>query len=139
VNQAIAAKDLLALAAAYGIPSTRVDGSDVLAVRAATMAAVERARSGGGPSFVECQTYRFEGHYFGEPQMYRSREEVEEARRSRDPIARLEAVLEAEYGVDVEELHTLEAEASEVIREALEFAQESPEPLPETLREYVYV
>jgi TPP-dependent pyruvate/acetoin dehydrogenase alpha subunit len=139
VDEVIAAKDLPALAAAHGIPSTRVDGSDALAVHAATTAAVERARSGGGPSFIECQTYRFEGHYFGEPQVYRSREEVEEARRSRDPIARLEDMLEVEYGIDVEELQALEAEASEVIREALEFARESPDPLPETLREYVYV
>jgi TPP-dependent pyruvate/acetoin dehydrogenase alpha subunit len=138
VDDSIAVKDRLALAAAYGVPGARVDGQDVRAVYQATVEAVEQARSGGGPSFIECQTYRFEGHYFGEPQVYRTREEVEEVRRSRDPIARLGAVLEAEHGLDSEELRALETEASKMVKEALEFAQQSPDPLPETYQEYVY-
>ena len=138
VDESIAIKDLPALAAAYGMPGAQVDGSDAPAVYEATVEAAERARSGAGPSFIECQTYRFEGHYFGEPQVYRTREEVEEARRSRDPIARMGAVLETGYGVGAEELQALEAEASKAAEEAREFAQRSPDPLPQAYKEYVY-
>ncbi len=83
-SQSIAIRDRVAFAATYGMAGAVVDGQDVLAVHAAVLAAVQRARAGKGPSFVECQTCRFEGHYFGEPQLYRSRAEIEEARRSRD-------------------------------------------------------
>jgi TPP-dependent pyruvate/acetoin dehydrogenase alpha subunit len=138
VDQSIAVKDRQALAGAYGLANACVDGQDVLAVYDAVYAAVELARGGGGPSFVECQTYRFEGHYFGEPQVYRTREEVEEARRSRDSISRFGAVLVAEQGIPEEELHTLEAQASQAVEEALAFAQESPEPPAEAYKEFVY-
>ncbi len=138
VSETIAVRDRTALAAAYGMPGLLVDGQDALAVYEATRAAVERARAGGGPSFVECQTYRFEGHYFGEPQVYRTREEVEEARRSRDPIVRLGAVLIEEHGVTEDELRALETEASQAVEASLEFAHKSPDPPPEEYREYVY-
>ena len=138
IDQSIAIEDRQALANAYGMASACVDGQDVLAVHAATREAVELARKGGGPSFVECQTYRYEGHYFGEPQVYRTREEVEEVRRSRDPIIRFGAWLEAEHDIDREALNALEAEASRAVEEAVIFAQQSPEPRPETFGEYVY-
>jgi len=138
VDQSIAVKDRQALAGAYGLANACVDGQDVLAVYDAVHAAVELARGGGGPSFVECQTYRFEGHYFGEPQVYRTREEVEEARRSLDPIARFGAVLVAEQGIPEGELPALEARASQAVEEALAFAQESPEPPAEAYKEFVY-
>ena len=138
IDRSIALKDRQALADAYGLANACVDGQDVLAVYEATLRGVESARAGGGPSFIECQTYRFEGHYFGEPQVYRTREEVAEARRSRDPIVRLESVLETAYGVDAEELRRLEIEAAETVEAALAFAQQSPDPLPETYGEYVY-
>jgi len=139
IDRSIAVKDRQALAGAYGLDSACVDGQDVLAVYEAAYVAVELARSGGGPSFVECQTYRFEGHYFGEPQVYRSRQEVEEARRSRDPIVRFGAILTAEHEISQEELLALKTQASRAVEEALAFAQESPEPLPEAYKEYVYV
>jgi TPP-dependent pyruvate/acetoin dehydrogenase alpha subunit len=138
VSGAIAVRDRLALVAAYGIPGALVDGQDVLAVYEATHAAVERARTGGGPGFIECQTYRFEGHYFGEPQAYRTREEVREARRSRDPITGLGALLVREHGVSEDELRALEADASAAIEAALEYARESPEPPADDYREYTY-
>ena len=139
IDQSIAVKDRQALATAYGLSSACVDGQDVLAVYAAVLKATALARAGGGPSFLECQTYRYEGHYFGEPQVYRSREEVEEVRLSRDPITRLGSLLEAEHGIDREALGALEAEALQAVEEALAFAQQSPEPQPETFEEYVYV
>ena len=139
IDQSIAVKDRQALAEAYGLSSACVDGQDVLAVYAAVLEATALARAGSGPSFLECQTYRYEGHYFGEPQVYRSREEVEEVRLSRDPITRLGSLLEAEHGIDREALGALEAEALQAVEEALAFAQQSPEPQPETFEEYVYV
>jgi pyruvate dehydrogenase E1 component alpha subunit len=139
IDRSIAAKDRQALARAYGLDSVCADGQDVLAVYEAAHAAVELARSGGGPSFVECQTCRFAGHYFGEPEVYRSRQEVEEARRSRDPIARFGAILAAEHEISQEELLALKAQASQAVEEALAFAQESPEPSSEAYKEYVYV
>jgi len=138
IDRSIALQDRQALADAYRLANACVDGQDVLAVYEATNRAVESARAGGGPSFIECQTYRFEGHYFGEPQVYRTREEVEEARRSRDPIVRFGSALEMAYGVGAEELRRLEIEAAEAIEAALAFAQQSPDPLPETYGEYVY-
>ena len=138
VSEAIAMRDRLALVAAYGISGALVDGQDVLAVYEATHAAVERARTGGGPSFIECQTYRFEGHYFGEPQAYRTREEVREARRSRDPITGLGTMLVQEHGVTEDELRALEAEASGAVEAALEYARECPEPPADDYREYTY-
>jgi len=137
-SQSIAIRDRVAFAATYGMAGAVVDGQDVLAVHAAVLAAVQRARAGKGPSFVECQTCRFEGHYFGEPQLYRSRAEIEEARRSRDPLTRLAAVLMAEHAASAEELHALEAEASAAIQAAVEFAQKSADPAPEEYVEFVY-
>lgn len=138
VEEAIAVQDRSALAAAYRVPGISVDGQDVLAVYEAARAAVEQGRLGGGPSFIECQTYRFEGHYFGEPQVYRGREEVEEIRRSRDPIAQLGAVMVKEHGITADELRALETEASAAIEAALEFAESSRDPAPEEYGKYVY-
>ena len=76
------------LATPHGIPGVQVDGNDALAVRAAADAAVARARAGDGPSLLECATYRWSGHYVGDPERYRSKEEVA-AWRERDPLPRL--------------------------------------------------
>jgi TPP-dependent pyruvate/acetoin dehydrogenase alpha subunit len=138
VQDSIAVSDRQALVSAYGIPAVVVDGQDVRAVYEAAGEAVARARAGGGPSFVECQTYRYEGHYFGEPQVYRSREEVDQVRQSRDPIARLGAVLTEEHGLPEARLAALEAEATAAIEAALEFARLSPDPSPDQFREFVY-
>ena len=75
------------LATPHGIPGVPVDGNDALAVRAAADAAVARARAGDGPTLLECATYRWGGHYVGDPERYRSKEEVA-AWRGRDPLPR---------------------------------------------------
>jgi TPP-dependent pyruvate/acetoin dehydrogenase alpha subunit len=110
-------------AAAYGMTAGRVDGNDVVAVRAATLEAVQRARAGGGPSFVECLTYRQGGHKRDDPGTYRPRDEVEQWLR-RDPLDRVRAALEAlgrgEDAVDAER------RAAEAIDDAVEFAERSP-------------
>lgn len=82
---------------AHGMPSEQVDGNDVLAVREAAGAAVRRARSGEGPTLLECATYRWGGHYVGDPERYRDAEEVA-AWRERDPILRLRTALAGDVG-----------------------------------------
>ncbi|MCL4507380.1 MAG: thiamine pyrophosphate-dependent dehydrogenase E1 component subunit alpha, partial [Chloroflexi bacterium] len=95
-------------AASYAMPGVTVDGNDVLAVYEATRAAVERARSGAGPAFIEGLTYRYRGHYEGDPQLYRTREEVE-AWQNRDPIPSFRRVL-MERGIGDAEIEEKEGE-----------------------------
>jgi len=124
-------------AAAYGMPGLTVDGMDVLAVHEAAASAVERARAGGGPTLLECVTYRYKGHSKSDRQRYRGRDEVE-AWRARDPIARLRARLADAGALDEAEADRLAAEAAAVIEDALRFAEAQPEPDPAALLEDVY-
>ena len=117
-------EDVAARAAAYGVPGRVVDGMDVLAVREATAAAVAAARSGGGPTLLECKTYRYVGHSRSDARGYRTREE-EEAWKARDPIARLRTQLAESDAA------AIEAAVEEELDDAVEFARSSPEPDPE--------
>ena len=88
-----------------------VDGNDVLKVYAAAEGAVKRARAGGGPTLLNCDTYRFRGHHIGDPgTSYRDREEVQEQERQRDPIRRLAEVRTEEENVTQTELDSIETE-----------------------------
>ncbi len=138
VERVSAVTNVAALASAYGMPGDAIDGQDVLAVYDWATAAVARAREGGGPSFLGADTYRFEGHYFGEPQVYRSKAEVERARQLRDPIARLGARMLELGAAEQAGLDALAAEAEAEIQAALEYAAVSPEPNPAAVTEYVY-
>ena len=109
--------------AAYGLPAVTVDGNDVLAVAAAVGAAVEGARSGNGPSLVECFTYRQGGHKRDDPATYRPRAEVEVWLR-RDPVHRMRRALELE-GL-VADADAADAVAVATIDEAVAFADASP-------------
>ena len=131
--------DLAVRAPAYDIPGLTVDGNDVLKVFTAAEEAVKRAREGGGPTLLNCDTYRFRGHHIGDPgTSYRDREEVQEQERQRDPIRRLAQVLTEEENVTQEELDTMATELANELEEALEFAKNSPEPLPEDALDDVY-
>ncbi|GIV68730.1 pyruvate dehydrogenase (acetyl-transferring) E1 component subunit alpha [Caldilinea sp.] len=124
-------------ACAYGIPGVTVDGNDLLAVYCATKEAVERARSGGGPTLIEAQTYRWKGHSKSDKQRYRTKEEVK-AWQERDPIARLaQKMLEASLLTE-NDLQQLQADVDAEIAAAIEFAKASPEPDPATIFEGVY-
>jgi TPP-dependent pyruvate/acetoin dehydrogenase alpha subunit len=136
-EQALAIRDKAEWADSYGLAACSVDGQDVEAVYDAAVQAVCHARGGEGPAFIEAVTYRFEGHYFGEPQVYRTREEVSAERRQRDPIHLLEAKLLA-AGVDRAELDAIEQTAARAVDEAKVFAEASPDPAPETFADYVY-
>ena len=136
VDTTIAIEDFTGMAEKHGLAVADVDGQDLPSVYDATLIALQRARVGGGATFIHANTYRFEGHYFGEPQSYRSREEVEGARNSRDPITRYCQYL-AEKGFDVDFEGTKE-EAHQSVSDALIFAEESPEPNSEEYADYVY-
>ncbi len=130
-------QDIADRAAAYGIPGFVVDGNDVIAVYEAAGEAIQRARAGEGPALIECKTYRYRGHFEGDPMVYRTREE-EEMWKAKDPISRFEAKL-MEMGV------LNEAQAREInerilaqVEEAVRFAEESPWPAPEEVLEDVY-
>jgi len=124
-------------AKAYGIPGKTVDGNDVLAVYKAVGEAVARARKGQGPTLIECKTYRYRGHFEGDPQTYKTKEEVEEWMK-KDPIPRFRKQL-IETGVLTEEdADKIAREMNEEIEKAVKFAEESPYPAPEEALEDVY-
>lgn len=113
-------------AKAYDIPGVTVDGNDVVAVKDAVTKAVERARSGKGPSIVECRTFRMRGHYEGDPAAYRSKD-VTESWKEKDPIAGFRAVL-VKKGVPAKDLDAVDAAMEAELEAAFQFAQSSPYP-----------
>lgn len=121
----------------YDMPAETVDGMSVQEVYEATSEAVERARNGEGPSLLVCETYRYRGHYEGDPMSYRTDEEVEEW-KARDPIESLESSLVDEGHLNESDVEEMRAEASEQVDEAVEFARESDFPDEETAFEGVY-
>ncbi len=121
---------------AYGIPGILVDGNDPLALHEVAVEAVNRARAGNGPSLIECWTYRLHGHSEGDPQLYRTQEEVEEWQK-KDPIPRLHQVL-LELGVATEELDAIAYRAHCEVQEASDFAVNSPYADPSTLWKHYF-
>ena len=133
------AGDVLARPRAFGIHAEEVDGQDVRAVHATAERLVERARSGGGPAFLVCHTYRFHGHHVGDVDRayYRSREEEADWRTDRDPLGRLEGWLR-EQGVSDEDLRRVADEVKETIEAGLAEALAAPYPDPSEVDEHVY-
>ena len=131
--------DISIRAQSYDMPGLRVDGNGVLAVYEAGYEAVERARSGRGPTLINCNTYRYRGHHIGDPgTSYRDRAEIEEWQK-RDPIARLRKVLVDEEGVSKETLTAMEETLQADLDAAIEYAKTSPLPRPEDALEDLYV
>ncbi len=124
-------------AAGYSIPGVTVDGNDVLAVRRAAAEAVARARRGEGPTLLEALTYRWRGHFEGDPQRYRTKAEVEEA-KLRDPISRLASVLRKRRILPKELEERIQREAQEEIEGAVRFAEDGPYPDPQEALEDLY-
>jgi 2-oxoisovalerate dehydrogenase E1 component len=130
--------DVSKRAAGYGIPGISVDGNDVLAVYEVAGEALRRARSGGGPTLIECKTYRTRPHSEGmRDGGYRSMEEIE-AWKARDPIQLLHTTLVADGQISAEELAAIDAEVQAQIAEAYEFARNSPYPDPATASDHIY-
>ena len=121
----------------YGIPGITVDGNDVVAVYETTSEGVDRARKGNGPTLIEAKTYRWEGHYVGEPRVYRTREE-EEKWKKRDPIQRFEKKLLEMQILDEGRIQQIKEEIGKKVTEALQWALNSPLPSPEDATRFIY-
>lgn len=138
VEYHMAADNVADRAASYRMPSLIVDGQDVLAVYEAAAEAIQHARSGNGPFLLECKTYRYYGHFLGDPQqLYRPKEEVE-SYKQRDCIKRLREQILQEGILPEPELVAIEEAAVRTVDEAVEFAEKSPEPAAEDIYDDVY-
>ncbi|HHT24790.1 MAG TPA: thiamine pyrophosphate-dependent dehydrogenase E1 component subunit alpha [Clostridiaceae bacterium] len=136
-SQSTAVEDISVRAVAYDMPGETVDGNDVLSIDKAIVKAIERARSGGGPSLIECKTYRWQGHWTGDPQVYRTREEVK-SWMEKCPIKRFEEYMVSKKIATEDELKKIEEEVIVQMDAAEKFALESPEPDPATVMDNVF-
>lgn len=130
VEQSTSVKDISVRGAAYGIPGVTVDGNDVVAVYEAFATAKERALKGEGPSIIECKTYRWRGHWTGDPEVYRTREDVEWWKANKDPIKNFGEYLVKNKLAAKKELAEIDKAAADKMAAAVEFAMNSPEPDP---------
>jgi acetoin:2,6-dichlorophenolindophenol oxidoreductase subunit alpha len=137
LRESTSVKDISLRSAGYNIPGCSVDGNDVLAIYEAAAKALESARNGEGPSLIECRTYRLVGHWTGDPQVYRTREEVE-MWRQRCPIKALRKHMVENNILSAEELDNIEKDAAAEVENAEKFALESPEPDPSRVMDFVF-
>ena len=124
-------------AVAYGIPGRVVDGMDLVAVYHAAGEAIERARRGGGPTLLECKTYRFMGHSRFEPAGYRTKEEVAEWKK-RDPLSMFQQVLISKFQASPADFEKIDADVNREINEAVTFAEQSPDPAPNDYAQFIF-
>jgi pyruvate dehydrogenase E1 component alpha subunit len=137
VERSSAETELYKRGISFNIPGEQVDGMDVDAVRAAGARAAEHARN-KGPYILEMKTYRYRGHSMSDPAKYRSKEEVDDVRKNRDPIDHLKAKLEG-AGIPEERLKAIDNEVKQIVLDAAEYARTSPEPDPAELYTDVYL
>jgi pyruvate dehydrogenase E1 component alpha subunit len=139
VERASAETELFKRGISFEIVGEEVDGMDVLAVKEAGARALEHARSGQGPFLLEMKTYRYRGHSMSDPAKYRPKDESKQVRETRDPIDHLR-----NYGLEKglfteDDLKAIDKEVKEVVADAADFAQTSPEPDPSELMKHIYV
>jgi pyruvate dehydrogenase E1 component alpha subunit len=133
-HQQLPIEDLTKRAEAFDMTAAKVDGQDIEAVYKAAQKAVKHAREGKGPFFLLCETYRLTGHYVGDPQVYRPKEEVRELRQKQDPLTKLREKLE----LSDDEWEELDAEATKLAEASVEFAKQGTDPKPEDALKNVY-
>jgi pyruvate dehydrogenase E1 component alpha subunit len=133
-EQQLPIRDLAKRAAAFEMETMRADGQDVEDVHRAALAATEHAREGKGPVYLLCETYRFAGHYVGDPQVYRPKDEAKELRANHDPLDRAREKLE----LSDEDFEELDAEVQRVVDESVEFAKNGTDPEPEEALRLLY-
>jgi pyruvate dehydrogenase E1 component alpha subunit len=133
-HQQLPIEDLTKRAVAYGMESIRADGQDVEEVYRSALAALDHAREGRGPVFLLLETYRLTGHYIGDPQVYRPKGEVEELRKTQDPITKLRDKLK----LTDEEFEEADREAVELVEASVEFAKNGTDPKPEDALKNLY-
>jgi acetoin:2,6-dichlorophenolindophenol oxidoreductase subunit alpha len=127
-------EDMSKRALAYDMKAIKVDGQDVEDVYAKTIEALEHARIGDGPVFLDVETYRLHGHYIGDPQVYRSKDDIREANEHHDPITLLRERLSLDNG----EFDSLDREVTEIVEKSVEFAKNGTDPAPEDALKNVY-
>ncbi|MGW8225218.1 MAG: pyruvate dehydrogenase (acetyl-transferring) E1 component subunit alpha [Anaerolineales bacterium] len=137
VERASAVSEIRQKAEGYGIPNARVDGMDLVAVRAAAEEHLEYIRAGNGPFFLEAVTYRFRGHSMGDPERYREKDEIEKWKEE-DPIGIYRKYLVGEKITTIAGLDAIDEQVEQEVQEAVEFAESSPEPAAEALFEHIY-
>ena len=134
----VSVTDIADRARAYNMPGVVVDGQDVFAVYEAVGEAVRRAREGGGPSLLECKTYRYGGHYSGDPGGYRTEEEINAA-KSRDCIDRFKAQVLRANLLTEDDLAAIDAKAKQEVDDSIAYAEQSPLPEVDQVTTDVYV
>ena len=139
VEYHVTVNDLAVRAQAYGIPGVVADGMDFFDVFTKAGQAVGRARRGEGPTLLECKTYRYFGHYVGDPLTYRTKEESEKVRTTRDPLAHFEDRVLRDGRVPEADLRRIDDEVTAAITAAVRFAEQSPLPTSDELTTDVYV
>jgi pyruvate dehydrogenase E1 component alpha subunit len=139
VERASAVSEIRQKAEGYLIPNERVDGMDVLKVREAAKKAIEKVRADKSPYFLEIQTYRFRGHSMGDPERYRTSEEVKRWQNKEDPLGIYHKYLVDHEIVTSDELDKVEKSVEKEVQEAVQFAESSPEPVTDDLFKNLYV
>jgi len=139
VERASAVSHIRQKAEGYMIPNSRVDGMDVLKVREAAQKTIEMVRSNKTPYFLEIETYRFRGHSMGDPERYRTSDEVKCWQEEEDPIGIYHKYLMENKIASIEELDGLEKSTELEVQEAVQYAESSPEPQAEDLFTNIYV
>jgi pyruvate dehydrogenase E1 component alpha subunit len=114
----------------YGLEGYSVDGNNVIEVYNAAAALIGKARDGDGPALLECRTYRIKGHYVGDPERYRTKDEVQKQARENDPLERYISYLREQKKISPEDVEKIRKEAAEEIDTAVLFAESSPYPEP---------
>lgn len=138
VDRASAVREIRQKAEGYSMPNERVEGMDIMNVRKAASKALDHVRSGKGPYFLEIVTYRYRGHSMGDPERYREKDEI--ARwQEEDPIGIYHKYLMDEEIASQEELDDIKTKVEAEVEEAVEFAESSKDPEPESLFEDIYV
>ncbi len=130
--------DLARRADAFAMNSATADGMDFFDVYEKAGEAIERARAGEGPTLLECKTYRYMGHYVGDPMTYRTKEEAEAWKQNNDPLDNFEAKVVEAALVDADDLRTIDAEVVALLEEAVEAAENAPFPQPADVLTDVY-
>ncbi|MBA2615173.1 MAG: thiamine pyrophosphate-dependent dehydrogenase E1 component subunit alpha [Actinobacteria bacterium] len=133
-HQQLPIEDLTKRAEAFGMTAMTVDGQDVEVVYRTALEATSHAREGRGPVFLLAETFRLTGHYIGDPQVYRPKEEIRELRRTQDPLDRLRATLD----VPDDEWDAMEREIAELVDGSVEFAKNGTDPEPQDALKNIY-
>ena len=137
VKRASAVSDIRQKAEGYGMPNEQIDGMDLMNVREKVSEVLDKVRSGGGPFLLEIMTYRYRGHSMGDPEKYREKDEVKKW-EDEDPIGVFRQYLIKEKIATEKELDAQDDQAEQIVDEAVQFAESSPNPAPETLFDDIY-